>query len=65
MTYALVKVHKGIIEDVLFYFDEEKALKALDEFVKTMGPENDDAAVYGPDGMVANAKTFLDENEEY
>ena len=65
MIYALVKVHKGIIEDVLFYFNESNALKALDEFVKNMNPENDDAAVYGPDGMVANAKTFLDENEEY
>ena len=65
MIYALVKISKGIIWDVLFYFNEKEALKALDEFVKNMNPEHDDAAVYAPDGMIANAKTFLDENEEY
>jgi len=26
-----------------------------------MDPEKHDAAVYGPDGMIANAKLFLDE----
>jgi len=65
MVYALVKVHKGIIDEVLFYFSEKEALKTLDEFVKGMNPENDEAAIFAPDGMVANAKTFLDENEEY
>jgi hypothetical protein len=30
-----------------------------------MNPENHDAAVYGPGGMIANAKVFLDENDQY
>jgi hypothetical protein len=30
-----------------------------------MNLENDDAAVFGLEGMVANAKTFLDEKERY
>ena len=65
MFYVLVKVNKGIIENVLFYFSEKEALTALDGFVRTMNPEDDDAGVFGPDGLVANAKTFHDENERY
>ena len=65
MIYALVRVHKGIIDDVRFYFNEKEAVKALDQVVQNMAPEHDDAAVFGPNGMVANAKMFLGENEEY
>ncbi len=33
--------------------------------LKSMNYERDDAAVYGPEGFVANAKVFLDENDQY
>jgi len=65
MIYAFVTINRGIIGEVLFYFSEKEALEALDRHVKNMNPEYDDAAVYSQDEMVANAKTFLDENEEY
>ena len=38
---------------------------ALSEYVKNMNPEHDDVAVYGDGGLIANAKHFLDENDEY
>jgi hypothetical protein len=41
------------------------AIEQLSAYVKAMNPENHDAAVYGPDGMIANAKVFLDENDQY
>jgi hypothetical protein len=41
------------------------AIQDLSEYVKAMDPEHNDAAVFGPDGMVANAKVFLDENDQY
>ena len=65
MIYALVKIGRGIIDEVLFYFEEKEAIKAMDGVAKTMNPEHDDAAVFGPDGMVVNAKNFMDDNDQY
>jgi hypothetical protein len=41
------------------------AIQDLAEYVKNMNYEDDDAAVYGPEGLVANAKVFLDEYDQY
>ena len=65
MKYVLVTVWSGIIDQVTFFFDESKAILALAEYVKSMNVEKEDAAVFGPDGMTANAKDFLDENDQY
>jgi len=65
MKYVLVTVARGIIEDVIFFNDPVMAVKALKKYVKTMNPEYHDAAIYGPDGFVANAKHFLDDQENY
>jgi hypothetical protein len=65
MKYILATTSGGIIDQAIFYDDGPKAVYALSEFVKTMDLENDDAAVYDPDGMIANAKVFLDENDQY
>jgi hypothetical protein len=65
MSYALIKVSSGIIEEVIFFDDPKAAVRALADHVKTMDVECDDAAVYGPDGLVANAKHFLDDHDEY
>jgi hypothetical protein len=37
----------------------------LQYFVKSMNPEEDDAAVFNPKGLVTNAKDFLDENDHF
>ena len=65
MKYVLVTVSGGIIDEVAFYDDKVTAIQMLSAFVKTMNPERCDAVVYGPDGMILNAKAFLDENEQY
>jgi len=65
MKYALVTVTKGIIDEVTFYDDQIMAIHDLSKYVKAMNPEHHDAAVYGQDGMVVNAKAFLDENDQY
>ena len=41
------------------------AIQALAEYVKSINYEKDDAAIFGPEGFVANAKVFLDENDQY
>jgi len=64
MTHALIWLAGGIIEQVTFFDSELKALKTLAEFVKGMDLHDDDAAVFGPEGLVANARNFLDENNE-
>ena len=64
MKYVLVTVSGGIIEEVLFFEDTLVAIQALFEYVKDMDVERNDAAVYGLDGMIANAKIFMDENLE-
>jgi len=65
MKYVFVILSGGIIDQVIFFDDGPMVINALSEFVKTMNPEKQDAAVYGSDKMIANAKDFLDDNEEY
>ena len=62
---VLITITRGIIEDAVFFDDPQMAVLALSKFVKEMNPEDDDAAVYDDNGFVANAKDFLDENDEY
>ena len=65
MKYVLVTVSGGIIDEVKFYNEQLMAVQQLSAYVRAMNPENHDAAVYGPGGMIANAKAFLDENDQY
>ena len=65
MNYVLVTVCGGIISEVSFYTDISMARQSLSEYAKAMNPEKNDAAVYDPFGMIANAKDFLDENDQY
>ena len=65
MTQVLITVSKGIIELVIFFNDPKMAVQALSKYVKNMNVEYDDAAVYDSEGLIANAKHFLDDNDEY
>jgi hypothetical protein len=65
MKYVLVTVSGGIIDEVKFYDKQLMAIQQLTAYVRAMNLEDHDAAVYGPDGMIANAKAFLDENDQY
>jgi len=63
--HILITVSGGIIDQVTFFDCRPKALRALAGFVKGMDPEEDDAAVFDPKGLVANAKNFLDETNQF
>ena len=65
MKQVLIIVSSGIIGKVDFYNDAKRAVRALSEYVKTMALEKDDVAVYDSDGMIANAKDFLSESDQY
>ena len=65
MKCVLVTVWSGVIDQVTFFDDASEAILALAEHVKSMDIEKQDAAVFGPDGMTANAKDFLDESDQY
>ena len=65
MSYVLVTVSRGIIDRVSFADNALTAVKALADYVRGMNAQDDDAAVFGPRGLVANAKTFLDENDNF
>ena len=65
MTHVMIWLSGGIIEKVTFFDSKLQALKTLADFVKGMDLHDDDAAVFGPEGLVANAKDFLDENNEF
>jgi len=65
MSYVLVTVSRGIINEVTFYNEELMAIQDLSEYVSAMEPEHNDAAVFGPNGMITNAKVFLDANDQY
>lgn len=65
MNYVLVTVSGGIISEVYFYAGLSKAIQSLSEYVRTMDPDKNDAGVYSPEGLIANAKDFLDDNDRY
>ena len=65
MSYVLVSVSRGIIEEVKFFTGSEEATMALSDYVKTMDVENCDAALFGENGMLANAKSFLNDQDEF
>jgi hypothetical protein len=60
MKHVLITVSGGIIDRVTFYDDPSTAGRELARFVRKMDPEKDDAVVYGPDGLIANAKVLMD-----
>jgi hypothetical protein len=62
---VLVIVSGGVIGEVKFFDDISMAVKALSESVKSMNIEKDDAALYDAEGLIANGKQFLDENDVY
>lgn len=65
MKQVLITISRGIIDQASFFDDPEMGIKALSDYVKEMNPEHDDAALYDTEGFIANAKHFLDENDEY
>ena len=65
MRQVLITKSKGIIEQVGFFDDPALAVEALSNYVKNMIPDHDDAAVFDADGLIANAKHFLDDKDEY
>jgi hypothetical protein len=65
MTFVLICVEGGIIDEVTYFDDAAKVVDALAVYVKGMNPEKQDAAVYNPHGMIANAKDFLDDQDTY
>ena len=65
MTYVLIYVEGGLIDEVTYFDVAAEAVNALAAYVKDMNPEKHEAAVYGPHGMIANAKDFLDDQDTY
>ena len=65
MKQVLIIISRGIIDQVIFFEDPKIAIQALSDYVKEMIPEHDDAALYDTNGLIANAKHFLDDEDEY
>ena len=65
MRYVLVTLSGGIIERVELFDSAKAAVQALSEYVRRMNPEKDDAEVFGPGGLIACAKDFLDDDDGY
>lgn len=65
MKQVLITISKGIIEQVVFFDDPEMAVQALSRYVKAMNVDCDDAALYDSEGLIANARHFLDDHDEY
>jgi hypothetical protein len=60
---VLITLSGGLIDQVDFFDNPFKAKQALVTFVKRMDPENQDAGVYNPEGLITNAKEYLDEDD--
>ena len=63
---VMVTVSGGIIGRVEFFRTPAEGIKALEGFVRDMNPERDDVGLYNGSGeLVANAKDFLDDGENF
>jgi hypothetical protein len=60
---VLITISGGLIDQVDFFDNPSKAKQALIAFVEAMDPENQDGGVYSPDGLITNAKEYLDEDD--
>ena len=65
MTQVLITISQGIIDQVVFFEDLGKAIRALSNHVRAMNPEDHDAGLYDTKGLIANAKDFLDDWDRY
>ena len=65
MKYVLLTLFEGIIDQVTFYDDPYIAVGNLAKYVMDMNPKKNNAVVYGPGGIVANAKNFMDEDGQF
>jgi hypothetical protein len=65
MKKVLITISRGIIDQVVFFEDPGKAIRALSAWVKAMDPENQDVGLYDTKGLIANAKNFLDDQDSY
>ena len=65
MRYVLVTGSRGIIDWATFYDNAGAAVRALADFVKRMNVLDDDAGVFRPGALIASAKDFLDENDQF
>ena len=63
--YMLIAILGENITQVQFYNDPAIAVNDPAEFVKTMNPETDDAALYQLYDLIAYAKDFLDQNNQF
>lgn len=63
MKYVLITLFGGIVDRVTFYDNAYAAVVNLAEYVKNMDQEKNDAMVYGPEEIVANAKIFLNSDD--
>jgi len=63
MSYVLVTVSRGKISETTFYATAASALKKLLTISKSLN-ENDDAAVFGPDGLILDAQQLKDTGED-
>lgn len=65
MTQVLITISRGIIDQVIFFEDLGLAIRALSDHVEIMNPEDDDAGLYDINGLIANAKHFLDDDDVF
>ena len=65
MNQVLVTVSRGINDQVKFFDDASAAIRALSKFVKEMNLEHQDTVLFDQNGMIANAKHFLDNQDAF
>jgi hypothetical protein len=65
MKYVLIAMSRGIIDQAVFFEDPGLAIQTLSDHVRGMNPEHDDAALFDGEGLVANARHFLDDRERF
>ena len=65
MKFVFIQVSGGIIDQVRMFDEPDPAIEALAQVARESDLEKTDAALWTAEGMLANVKTFLDDNDQF
>ena len=65
MRFIFIQVSGGIIDQVGIFDEPAPAIEALAQVARESDLEKTDATLWTAEGMLANVKTFLDDNDQF
>ncbi|BBO73085.1 hypothetical protein DSCW_05020 [Desulfosarcina widdelii] len=65
MRFVFIQVSGGIIDQIRMFDEPDPAVEALAQVARKSDLEKTDAVLWTAEGMLANVKNFLDDNDQF